>query len=218
VPRTRVKICGITNIEDANHAVAEGADAIGFVFYESSPRNVSIARAGEITPCMPAFVSAVGLFVDADEVYIREVLESVDIDILQFHGDESEVECLRYGLPYIKAIRVKPGADIKKIISAYPSAKAILLDTYHATLPGGTGEKFDWSRVPIDIKCPIILAGGLNALNVGLAIAAVSPYAVDVSGGVEITKGKKDPEQISAFFNAVNIADKKLAKLPQPAN
>jgi phosphoribosylanthranilate isomerase len=151
-------------------------------------------------------------------VHIRAVLDRVVIDMLQFHGDESEEECLRYGLPYVKAIRVKPGADLRKIISAYPSAKAVLLDTYHATLPGGTGEKFDWSQIPSDLKCPIILAGGLNAQNVGQAIAAVSPYAVDVSGGVELAKGKKDPEQISAFFNAVNFADKKLVKLPQPAN
>lgn len=208
--RTRVKICGITNLEDANHAVSRGADALGLVFYESSPRCVNLQQASEIASCMPAFVNMVGLFVDAKPDYIRQVMEVVPIDMLQFHGNEQETECVQYGMHYIKAIRMREDMDIVRVIGDYPTARAILLDTYHPKIPGGTGERFDWGRVPAGLNRPIILAGGLNAANVGSAIKTLSPYAVDVSGGVEFEKGKKDPEKVSAFFNAVNLANKKI--------
>lgn len=207
--RTRVKICGITSLEDANHAVFQGADALGLVFYAASPRCISIDQASEIATRTPAFVSIVGLFVDASPNYIHKVMDAVSLDVLQFHGEEQEAECMQYGKPYLKALRVKNNIDIERAIEGYPSARAILLDTYHPDIPGGTGQAFDWTRIPPNLDRPIILAGGLNAGNVGQAISSVSPFAVDVSGGVELEKGKKDPQKVSAFFKAVYRADKK---------
>ena len=204
--RTRVKICGITRVEDALEAIKQGADAIGLVFYAKSPRNVSAAKAAEIVSSLPAFVTVVGLFVDAEPAFIQEVLSVVHLDLLQFHGDETPSECRQYSLPYMKAIRVKSGTNLVQYAADYADAKALLLDAFAEGVPGGTGLVFDWSLIPQNLSLPIVLAGGLNAENVGLAIEQVRPYAVDVSGGVEANKGIKDVAKIAAFMRGVSNA------------
>lgn len=201
--RVRAKICGITRVEDALNAVAQGADAIGLVFYGPSPRNVSISKAMEIASQMPAFVSVVGLFVNAEASFINEVISNVKLDLLQFHGDETPEECARYLRPFIKAIRVKSDTNLVQCANEFSAAKALLLDTYTEGVAGGTGHIFDWNLVPKQLAKPVILAGGLNADNVAQAILQVSPYAVDVSGGVEISKGIKDAAKIAAFMQQV---------------
>lgn len=203
MPVVRCKICGITRVEDALAAAAAGADAIGLVFYAKSPRAVSVQQARAIIEALPPFVTTVGLFVDAAHDELARVLDAVPLDLLQFHGDESVAECERLRRPYIKALRVRPGDDVAARIAPYRSAAGILLDTYVAGVPGGTGEAFDWSLVPHDAPRPIILAGGLTPDNVAAAIAQARPYAVDVSGGVEAGKGIKDGEKIRAFVRAV---------------
>jgi phosphoribosylanthranilate isomerase len=198
----RVKICGITRVEDALAAVAAGADAIGLVFYAKSPRAVGIEQARAILAALPPFVTSVGLFVDVERAELQRILASVPLDLLQFHGDESAEQCEGFCRPYIKALRVKAGDDITAQINAYPSAQGILLDTYVEGVPGGTGEAFDWSLVPQGLSKPVILAGGLHPGNVAAAVAQVRPYAVDVSGGVEASKGIKDAQKIEAFVRA----------------
>ena len=204
--RTRVKICGITRAEDALEAVRQGADAIGLVFYTNSPRNVMLAQAAEIVSKVPAFVTVVGLFVDAEPAFIHEVLSSVKLDLLQFHGDETPSACRQYSRPYMKAIRVKNGTNLVQYATDYADAKALLLDAFADGVPGGTGLVFDWSLIPQNLPLPVVLAGGLNAENVGLAIEQVRPYAVDVSGGVEASKGIKDVAKIAAFMRGVSNA------------
>lgn len=199
----RSKICGITRIEDALIAAEAGADAIGLVFYAKSPRAVSIQQAQDIAAALPAFVTTVGLFVNASHKELNDVLAGVALDLLQFHGDESPAECESYQRPYIKALRVKPGDDIAQLAAPYAKARGILLDTYVPGVPGGTGAAFDWSLVPSGLPQPVILAGGLSAANVQAAIEQVRPYAVDVSGGVEAGKGIKDAAKIRAFMQAV---------------
>jgi len=199
----RSKICGITRIEDALIAAEAGADAIGLVFYAKSPRAVSIQQARDIVAALPAFVTTVGLFVNASCEELNDVLAGVALDLLQFHGDESPAECESYQRPYIKALRVKPGDDIAQLAAPYAKARGILLDTYVPGVPGGTGAAFDWSLVPSGLSLPVILAGGLSAANVQAAIEQVRPYAVDVSGGVEAGKGIKDAAKIRAFMQAV---------------
>ncbi|MGE8351098.1 MAG: phosphoribosylanthranilate isomerase [Pseudomonas protegens] len=206
----RSKICGITRIEDALAAVAAGADAIGLVFYAKSPRAVSVQQARAIIAALPPFVTTVGLFVNASRCELGEILDAVPLDLLQFHGDESAVDCEGYHRPYIKALRVKAGDDIAAACQAYPRASGILLDTYVEGVPGGTGEAFDWSLVPRGLSKPIILAGGLSAQNVAEAIARVRPYAVDVSGGVEQSKGIKDSAKIQAFMQAVRRSNESM--------
>lgn len=201
--RTRIKICGITNLQDAKVAIDEGVDAIGLVFCENSPRYINISRAKEIVENTTPFVNCVGLFVDAEKEYINNVLKEVALDTLQFHGQESEQACALYNKPYIKAIRMNENINLSEEAEKYFSAHALLLDTYIEGLPGGTGIVFDWDLIPKDIAKPIILAGGLNASNVKDAIKKISPYAVDVSGGVEVEKGKKDPSKIKEFINEV---------------
>ncbi len=203
MPVVRSKICGITRVEDALVAAAAGADAIGLVFYARSPRAVSVQQARAIVAALPPFVTTVGLFVDAAPGEINEILDAVPLDLLQFHGDESAAECSGYHRPYIKALRVRPGEDIRARCADYPQAAGILLDTFVPGVPGGTGEAFDWSLVPEDPGCPIILAGGLTPDNVAAAIRQVRPWAVDVSGGVEAGKGIKDAEKVRAFVGAV---------------
>jgi phosphoribosylanthranilate isomerase len=198
----RVKICGITRVEDALAAAAAGADAIGLVFYAKSPRAVGIEQARTIIAALPPFVTTVGLFVDIECDELQRILASVPLDLLQFHGDESPEQCESINRPYIKALRVKAGDDIAAQVNRYPGAKGILLDTYVEGVPGGTGEAFDWSLVPEGLSKPVILAGGLHADNVASAVARVRPYAVDVSGGVEANKGIKDAEKIAAFIRA----------------
>lgn len=202
----RSKICGITRIEDALAAVEAGADAIGLVFYAKSPRAVTAQQARAIISALPPFVTSVGLFVDASRCELGELLDAVPLDLLQFHGDEAPADCDGYHRPYIKALRVKPGDDIAAQVELYKNASGVLLDTYVPGIPGGTGEAFDWSLVPEGLSKPVILAGGLTAANVAQAIARVRPYAVDVSGGVELAKGIKDAEKIRAFMQAVKAA------------
>lgn len=202
----RSKICGITRIEDALAAAEAGADAIGFVFYAKSPRAVDVRQARAIIAELPPFVTTVGLFVNASRCELNEILEVVPLDLLQFHGDETPQDCEGYHRPWIKALRVRPGDDLEAACQLYAGARGILLDTYVAGVPGGTGEAFDWSLVPAHRSKPIILAGGLSADNVGQAIAQVRPYAVDVSGGVEQAKGIKDAAKIEAFMQAVKQA------------
>ena len=203
--KTLTKICGITNIEDARVAEDAGAYAIGLVFYKKSPRYISIDTAKEIVAHINQPLNSVGLFVDADRDYICSVLEQIDLDILQFHGQESEQTCAFFNKPYIKAIRVSKDTNILKEVEKYSSAKAILLDTHVEGLLGGTGKVFDWTMIPRNLSKPIILAGGLNVDYVKDAIRKIRPYAVDVSGGVESEKGKKDPKKIKDFINeAIN--------------
>lgn len=201
--RVRVKICGITRLEDALIAVENGADAIGLVFYEPSPRNVSIEQAIEIANKIPAFVTVVGLFVNAAPEFVRSVISRVKLDLLQFHGDEPQQECSRYGLPFIKAIRVKSDTNLVQCAEDFSAARGLLLDAYTEGVAGGTGNVFDWGLIPADLGKPVILAGGLNAHNVAQAISQVKPYAVDVSGGVEASKGIKDVARIAAFMQQV---------------
>lgn len=196
----RIKICGITRIEDALAAIAAGADALGFVFYARSPRAVTPAQASVIIAALPPFVTTVGLFVDMPRAELTRLLSEVPLDLLQFHGDEGPDDCAGYGRPYIKALRVKAGDDVAAAIARYPAASGILLDTFVAGTPGGTGEAFDWSLVPQDAAKPLILAGGLTPENVADAVRQVRPYAVDVSGGVEASKGIKDAAKIQAFI------------------
>jgi phosphoribosylanthranilate isomerase len=203
VSRTRIKVCGITRLEDALAAVASGVDALGFVFYSKSPRVVTVEQVHDIIYALPAFITTVGLFVDAPTGDVTKTLCRVPLNLLQFHGDEDAAYCEQFGVPYIKAIRVKQGDDINKKIANYASAAAILLDTYKEDVPGGTGESFDWALIPSKTIKPIILAGGLTPENVVQAITQTKPYAVDVSGGVEKQKGIKDLEKIKAFVRGV---------------
>lgn len=204
---TRVKICGITRLEDALVAARAGADALGFVFYPPSPRAVTAEVAGSIVRQLPAFVTATGLFVDASADEVNSVLEQVPLDLLQFHGDESPEFCQSFGRPYIKALRMQPGVDIAALANSYAGARGILLDAYVAGVPGGTGQVFDWQAIPQALAKPLILAGGLNVDNAGLAIEQVQPWAVDVSGGVEADKGIKDAEKVHAFMRAVRTGN-----------
>jgi len=205
--RTRVKICGITRCEDAQLAVDAGADAIGLVFYEKSPRFVSNRQAAEICQLIPAFVSRVALFKDAEQAEVESVLSQVDIDLLQFHGSETPGYCEQFNRPYIKAIGMKGiEHDADFLISSaetFWSAKALLLDGHAPGEAGGSGESFDWSAISA-IDKPVVLAGGLTVENVRQAIDLVHPYAVDISSGVESSPGIKDKDKIAAFMEQVN--------------
>ncbi len=192
-------------MQDALTAVKHGADAIGLVFYAPSSRNVSIAQAQEIARQIPAFVSVVGLFVNAEASFVNKVISQVKINLLQFHGDETPVACSQFSLPFIKAIRVKPDTNLIQCAIDFSAAKALLLDTYTEGLMGGTGHVFDWDLIPKQMAKPVILAGGLTADNVAQAIQKVQPYAVDVSGGVEMSKGIKDTDKIAAFMQQVYL-------------
>ena len=185
---------------------AAGADAIGLVFYAKSPRAVDVRQAREIVAALPPFVTTVGLFVNASRCEINEILDAVPLDMLQFHGDETPAQCEGFHRPWFKALRVGNGEDIEAQVARYANASGILLDTFVAGVPGGTGERFDWSLIPAALAKPLILAGGLTAENVQQAIAQVRPYAVDVSGGVEASKGVKDASKVMAFVGRVRSA------------
>lgn len=203
--RVRVKICGITRVEDGLAAAAAGADAIGLVFADS-PRRVSPAQARVIAAVLPPFIKVVGLFVNTPAAQVREVLSQVPLDLLQFHGAEPPEDCRLYGRSYIKAIRMAPGVDVVSEAGRYSDAGGFLLDAYDPQAAGGTGTTFDWTRVPRDLGRPVILAGGLTPGNVAEAVRVARPYAVDVSSGVEQVKGIKDAAKIAAFIrNAQNI-------------
>jgi phosphoribosylanthranilate isomerase len=203
--RTRVKICGITRVADALDAIALGADALGFVFYAPSPRAVSAQTVQNIVAQLPPFVSTVGLFVDATPQEVQNVLAQVPLSLLQFHGDETNEYCQQFGVPWIKALRMEPDSDILAKIAQYPNAQGILLDAWHPHLKGGTGQTFDWRHWPHSDKA-LILAGGLTPENVTEAIHFTKPYAVDVSGGVEASKGIKEFTLLQAFMAGVNAA------------
>jgi phosphoribosylanthranilate isomerase len=209
--RTRVKICGITRIEDARAAAAAGADAIGMVFYAPSPRHVAVDRAVEIARCLPPFVTRVGLFVDAPRETVEAVVERVGIELVQFHGDETPEACGACPRPYLKAVRMRQGTELHAVRERYRDAAGLLLDAYQPGRPGGTGATFDWNRIPADIAGEIVLAGGLTAENVTEAVVSVRPFAVDVSGGVERRKGIKDPEKIKRFIRGVELGDQQNA-------
>ena len=206
MPVVRSKICGITRVEDALAAAHAGADAIGLVFYSKSPRAVSVQQAREIIAALPPFVTTVGLFVNASRCEINEILDAVALDALQFHGDETPAQCEGFHRPWFKALRVGGDEDVAGQVARYVNASGILLDTFVAGVPGGTGERFDWSLIPPGLTKPLILAGGLTAENVQQAIAEVRPYAVDVSGGVEASKGIKDAAKVQAFVECVRSA------------
>lgn len=201
--RTRIKICGITRPEDGIAAADLGVDAIGLVFYPRSPRAVTPAQAVRILETLPAFVTVVGLFVNAQHQEVASVLEQVPLDLLQFHGEETEAYCRSFARPFIKALRVKPGADLSRQMNAFHHSQGLLLDAWHEKVQGGSGESFDWNLVPKEAG-RLILAGGLSPDNVAKAIAQVQPYAVDVSSGVEDSPGLKSFEKMKRFVQEVN--------------
>jgi len=201
----RIKICGLTRVEDVQQAVHAGADAIGLVFYPPSPRYVDLPTAVRLARAVPPFVSIVGLFVNADPLTVRATLAAVPIHLLQLHGDEDEAYCRQFDRPYIKAARVRPGMDLLQYVAAFPGAQAILLDAFVDGYGGG-GRVFDWSLVPPALGRPLILSGGLDAENVAAAVCRLRPEAVDVSSGVEASKGIKDVGKMRAFVAAVRAA------------
>lgn len=198
--RTRVKICGITRPEDGVAAARLGADAIGLVFYAKSPRAVTLDQARCVVDALPPFVTTVALFVDPQPAEVEAVLDAVAPDLLQFHGSESPEFCDQFGRPWIKAIPMREGIDLAAVMEQYRQGRGVLLDTYRPGIPGGTGESFNWDLIPAGLADKIILAGGLTPANVAEAIKKVRPYAVDVSGGVEASKGIKDAAKLAAFF------------------
>lgn len=208
---TRIKICGITRVEDVMDAVQNGANALGLVFYDKSPRYISIEQAVELTDVVFPFVTLVGLFVNASAESVREVLRAVPLDVLQFHGDEDPAFCEQFGRPYLKAIKVKAGVDLVQYAADYAGAQGLLLDAFVEGEHGGTGRSFDWTLIPGDLPLPVILSGGLHSGNVVEAIKKVRPYAVDVSSGVESSKGIKDAAKIAAFVSEVNKIDLQLS-------
>ncbi len=210
--RTRIKICGLTRPADVAAAVALGADAVGFVRYRQSPRYVDLKQLALVLREVPAFVTPVLLFVNATEDEVRAALELAPNALLQFHGDETEPECARFGRPYLRAVRMSEGVDLLNCAAAFASALALLADA-PASRYGGSGKAFDWSRLPPPAvrRKPLVLAGGLNADNVGAAIVAVRPYAVDVASGVEERPGVKSAEKLKRFFAAVRATDGDLS-------
>ncbi len=205
--RTRIKICGIRDVATVNAAANAGADAIGLVFYAKSARAVSTVEARAIAMAVPAFVTVVGLFVNHDEAAVREVLARVPLGMLQFHGDETPEFCSRFGLPWIRAVRVEPGVDLVECASRFSHSRALLLDASVPGQFGGTGAVFDWSLIPPSLGRPVVLSGGLDPENVGKAIRAVRPWAVDVSSGVEVERGVKDVARMVQFVRSVKDAD-----------
>ena len=204
--RTRIKICGITRPGDARAAADAGADAIGLVFYPPSPRFLSVERAVEIRDALPPFVQAVALFVNPDAAQVAQVLGRVKPAMLQFHGEETPEFCAQFGLPYVKAARVRQGLDLLEYLRPFTSAAAWLLDSFVEAY-GGVGERFDWSLVPRNLERPLIVSGGLEVGNVGEAVRKIRPWGVDVSSGVESAKGIKDAAKIAAFISEVRNAD-----------
>jgi phosphoribosylanthranilate isomerase len=205
--RTRVKICGITRVEDAAAVVRSGADALGLVFFPKSPRYVDSARARVIVESVSPFVTVVGLFVNTAPEAIEEVINNVPLGLLQFHGDEDNATCKSFGLPFIKSIAMRDGIDVLSCMESYPDAAGFLLDAWQPQLHGGGGETFDWKNIPDASPRPLILAGGLTPENVTLAINTSRPYAVDVSSGVESGKGIKSAAKIAAFIKGVEDSD-----------
>lgn len=199
---TRIKICGIKHLDDALKAIECGADAIGLIFVEKSPRYISLTDARFIAESLPPFVTVVGLFMDATEATVREALKVVPLNLLQFHGDESPEFCEQFDMPYIKVLRMRENVNVVAFAQEYSNAAGILLDTYTKE-GGGSGQTFDWNLIPDNVPLPLILAGGLNPENVALAVETVKPYAVDVSSGVESEPSIKDHKKIEQFIKEV---------------
>ncbi len=213
--RTRIKICGLTRPQDLDAAVQAGADAVGFVFYPASPRFIGIDAAASLARRLPPFVTPVGLFVNASDRQIHDAVRAIPQLMLQFHGDESPADCRRVARPYLRAARMSPGFDLLNFAAQFPDAQALLLDA-HVEGYGGGGKVFDWSLIPRNVALPVVLSGGLHAGNVAAGILQVRPSAVDVSSGVELSKGIKDPAAIRQFCNAVREADERLAAQAPP--
>lgn len=205
--RTRVKICGVRGVEDALMVAAAGADAVGLVFYAPSPRHVEIEQAAAIVRALPPFVTAVGLFVDAGPQQVRDIHAAVGFGLAQYHGDETPEQCTAAGLPFLKVFRVRPGLDLLHCTKPFAAASGFLLDAFQPGVPGGTGHRFDWSLIPKGLERPLVLSGGLDADNVGEAVRSVRPFAVDVSSGVEVSKGVKGVDRVRAFIEEVRHAD-----------
>lgn len=208
---TRIKICGITRVEDLLAAAGSGADAIGLVFYDKSPRNLNLQQAAKLAAATPPFVTLVGLFVNPVAAEVNDVLQAIPLSVLQFHGEEEPEFCEQFGRPYLKAIRVKAGLNLVQYAARFAGAQGLLLDAFVEGTHGGTGASFDWTLIPQNLPLPVILSGGLHAGNVGEALRQVRPYAVDVSSGVEASKGIKDAAKIAAFINEVNKIDLQLS-------
>jgi phosphoribosylanthranilate isomerase len=205
--RTRVKICGITEAAHARVAFEAGADAIGLVFYAQSPRKLSTEAAAAIARSLPPFVTCVGLFVNAPAEEVRAILGAVSLDLLQFHGDETPEYCESFGRAFVRAVRMEAGTDLLEYAGRFSRARALLLDAHVPGQPGGTGQTFDWAGIPRESAIPLILSGGLTSANVGQAIRQVRPWAVDVSSGVERSRGVKDPQKIVEFIRSVQRED-----------
>ena len=204
--RTKIKICGITNLRNAHEAARLGVDALGFVFFSESPRYIEPKKARVIINLLPSFVSRVGLFVNAPKEEVLFAISESRVNVLQFHGDEDEEFCNQFNLPYIKAISFKDGINLLEYCQLYASSSAILIDTYSQKMRGGTGKTFNWDLIPKQLPLPIIIAGGLDSKNVSSLINSVNPYGVDVSGGVELDKGIKDHNMMKNFVLGVNNA------------
>ena len=208
--RTRIKICGLTREADVDAAVEAGADAIGLVFYARSPRHVSVAQARRLVDRLPPFVTPVALFVNPSREEVASVTAALPQVLLQFHGDEAAADCEQYGRPYIRAARMAEGLDLLHFASQFASAQALLLDA-HAEGYGGSGKVFDWSAIPPNVPRPVVLSGGLSPANVTDGVLRVRPWAVDVSTGVESSKGIKDAAAMRRFCDAVREADARMA-------
>jgi phosphoribosylanthranilate isomerase len=202
-----VKVCGVTRVDDALAAARAGVHAIGFIFHSPSPRNIEIPRARAIVRALPPFITSVGVFVDPERAFVEVVLREIRLGLLQFHGDEDPAFCAGFGVPYVKAVRVRQDLDLLQYASVFRGAQALLLDAYVLGNHGGTGQTFDWSLIPPSLPLPVVLSGGLDAGNVAAAIERVRPWAVDVSSGVEVDKGIKDAAKIAAFMRGVRDAD-----------
>jgi phosphoribosylanthranilate isomerase len=209
--KTRIEICGITRVEDALAAARLGADAIGLVFAEKSPRRVDLAQAVSIVRALPPFVATVALFVNPDPAEVAEVVRNLRPSLLQFHGEETAAFCRGFPVPYLRAIRVRPDTDLLQCASDFAGASGLLLDAYTPDAHGGTGHRFDWSLIPSGLPVPVVLAGGLDAGNVAEAVRRVRPWAVDVSSGVESAKGIKDAAKVAAFIKEVENVDLQLS-------
>ena len=201
--KTKVKICGITNLKNALEATEIGADALGFVFFSESPRYIEPKKARKIINLLPSFVLRVGLFVNASKEEVLSAISDSSVNVLQFHGDEDEQFCNQFNLPYIKATSFQDGVDLLEYCKLFTSSSAILIDTYSENMRGGTGKTFNWDLLPKELPLPIIIAGGLDSINVSLLIKTLNPYGVDVSGGVEREKGIKDYNMMKNFVLGV---------------
>lgn len=205
--RTRIKICGITQLSDALLIAEQGADSIGLVFHRKSPRFIGLDAALKIRDAMPPFVTITALFMDETEAWVSKVLSSINPDCLQFHGEEPESDCVRWNQPYIKTISMGSAVDVEAYAQQYFSAQGFLFDSNAAGRQGGSGDTFEWSKIPLSFDRPLILAGGLNPANVADAVSQVRPWGVDVSSGVEVSKGVKDLNLVNQFFLEVKRGD-----------